>query len=68
MTISRGAARFLVAFGVWSWVIWLTFAKNIAKDHGRATSFYVVHGVLIAVSLAFGTAVGVIGWRALRSG
>ncbi len=65
--ISTGSARFLVAFGVWSWVIWLMFARNIAKDDSRATAFYVVHGVLIVVSLALGTVVGVIGWRALRA-
>ncbi len=64
--ISDNAARFLVAFGVWSWVIWLMFARNIAKDDTRVTAFYVVHGILIVVSLALGTIVGVIGWRALR--
>ena len=64
--ISTNAARFLVAFGVWSWVIWLMFARNIAKDDTRATAFYVVHAILIVVSLVLGTIVGVIGWRALR--
>jgi hypothetical protein len=64
-------SAFLVAFGVWSWVIWPTFLKNIWKDdrsfdHG-ATSFLLVHLVLVVVSLVLGTAIawiGIRGWRA----
>ena len=66
VTISRTSARFLVAVGFFNWAIWLRFARAIATDHGRPTSFYVVHAVLIVVSIAVGTAVGAIGWRALR--
>ena len=29
MRISRGTSLFLLAFGVWSWIIWITFAKNL---------------------------------------
>jgi hypothetical protein len=33
----------------------------------ESTGFKVVHGVLAAVSIAFGLAIGRLGWRALRS-
>jgi hypothetical protein len=67
---------FLLAFGVWSWVIWPVFLRNIAGDPrafhaGSPTAFFLVHLVLTVVSLAFGTAIGVIGIRgliALRAG
>jgi len=66
---------FLVLVAVWSWVIWPRFAKAIWDDprawDGRTpTSFLWVHAVLIAVSLAVGTAVGwlgVRGWLAARN-
>jgi len=62
-------SAFLAAFGVWSWVIWPTFLRNIWKDprswdHG-ATAFFTVHLVLVVVSLAFGTVIGVLGVRGL---
>lgn len=68
--LSRRVAWFLVAFGVWSWVIWPTFLKNIWKDprswdHGM-TAFFTVHLLLTVASLALGTAIGVLGIRGLR--
>jgi hypothetical protein len=62
---------FLLAFGVWSWVIWPTFLKNIAQDPrsftgDRPHAFFLVHLVLTVVSLALGTIIGwlgVKGWR-----
>ncbi len=73
MRLSRQVSGFLIAFGVWSWIIWPTFLKNIWQD-GRSwndgpTAFFVVHLALTAVSLALGTAIGwlgVRGWRAAR--
>lgn len=61
---------FLLAFGVWSWVIWPVFLRNIAADPrsfpaGSPSAFFTVHLVLTVVSLAFGTAIGVIGIRGL---
>jgi hypothetical protein len=61
---------FLLVFGVWSWVIWPVFLRNIAADPrsfqgGSPTAFFLVHLVLTVVSLAFGTAIGVIGLRAV---
>jgi hypothetical protein len=59
----------LLAFAVWSWVIWPTFLSNIWKDPrswnavGGPTAFLGVHAVLVVVSLGLGTVIGVIGWR-----
>jgi hypothetical protein len=60
-----------VAFGVWSWVIWPTFLKNIAQDSrsftgDRPHAFFVVHLVLTVVSLALGTIIGWLGVKGLR--
>jgi intracellular septation protein A len=75
MRLTRRVSVFLIGFGVWSWVIWPTFLKNIWADdrswqHGP-TAFFGVHLVLTVLSLAFGTAIGwlgVRGWRAARPG
>jgi hypothetical protein len=61
---------FLLGFGVWSWVIWPVFLRNIAADPrsftaGSPTAFFLVHLVLTVVSLALGTVIGVIGIRGL---
>lgn len=72
MVLTRRAAGFLLAFGVWSWIIWPTFLKNVWNDDrsfapgGGATGFLVVHALLTVASLAFGTAIGVLGYRGLR--
>ncbi|MEU4801996.1 hypothetical protein [Actinosynnema sp. NPDC023587] len=72
MKLSRRTSAFLVAFGVWSWVIWPTFLRNFWKDprswDDGPTGFFTVHLVLVAVSLAFGTVIGVLGVRGLRAG
>lgn len=74
LRLSRGVSLALVAFGVWSWIIWLTFLKNIwADDRSWAdgpTAFFLVHLVLIVASIVFGTAIGALGvrgWRAARA-
>jgi hypothetical protein len=76
VVISRKWAGFLVAVGVWSWIIWPRFALAIWDDHrawasgvagqGAPTSFLWVHAVLIGVSLAIGTIVAVLGIKAWR--
>jgi hypothetical protein len=70
MVLSKRVSGLLVAFGVWSWIIWPTFLKNIWHDprswDDGATGFFIVHAVLAAVSLVLGTAIGwlgVLGWR-----
>lgn len=74
MKISRTASWFLAAFGVWSWVIWVTFTKNLfadasglAFDHGKPTAYLWVHLVLAVVSFILGTVIGVIGLRGVRA-
>jgi hypothetical protein len=74
MRLTRRVSGFLIGFGVWSWIIWPTFLKNIWADdrswqHGP-TGFFLVHLVLTLVSLALGTAIGglgIRGWRAARA-
>jgi hypothetical protein len=73
MVISRRWAVFLVGVGVWTWLIWPRFALAIWDDsrafsNGTPTAFLWVHAVLIIVSLAVGTTVGVLGIRAWRAG
>ncbi|MFD3699968.1 SCO4848 family membrane protein [Streptomyces sp. NPDC058646] len=79
MRLSRAASWFLLAFGVWSWFIWVSFVRNLWKNGsglafdaaGDPTSYFWVHLLLAVTSFLLGTAVGVIGLRgvrALRSG
>ncbi len=69
--VSRRVGWFFVAFGVWSWIIWPTFLKNIWADHRSwnhgMTAFFTVHLLLTIVSLALGTIIGGYGIRALRT-
>jgi hypothetical protein len=68
--LSRRWSLFLLAFAVWSWIIWPTFLKNIANDPrafvgNTPQGFFWVHLVLVVVSLVLGTAIGVLGVRGL---
>jgi hypothetical protein len=71
MVVSKRVAWFLIAFGVWSWIIWPTFLKNIWADkrswNNGMTAFFGVHLVLTVVSLTLGTIIGLLGVRALRA-
>ncbi|MFF9868320.1 SCO4848 family membrane protein [Streptomyces sp. NPDC013953] len=75
MKLSRSASWFLLAFGVWSWVIWVTFIKNLWNDAsglafddaGDPTAYFWVHLLLALTSFALGTVVGVIGLRGVRA-
>lgn len=72
---SRPVAWFLLAFGVWSWFIWITFVKNLWQDGsglafddaGDPTTYFWVHLVLAITSFLLGTGIGVIGFRGLRA-
>ena len=68
VVITKRVAWFLIAFGVWSWIIWPTFLKNIWADprswHHGMTAFFGVHLVLTIVSLLLGTGIGALGVRA----
>ncbi|GHE45017.1 hypothetical protein GCM10018785_13250 [Streptomyces longispororuber] len=75
MKLSRSASWFLLAFGVWSWFIWITFVKNLWKDGsglafddaGDPTGYFWVHLTLAVVSFVLGTVVGTIGLRGVRA-
>lgn len=74
MKLSRPVSWFLIAFGVWSWVIWITFVRNLAKDssglafeNGNPTAYFFVHLTLAVVSFVWGTVIGGLGLRGLRA-
>jgi hypothetical protein len=64
--MSRRAAKVLVAACAWTLYVWVTRMWNIAQDD-HSFGFKAVHAVLAVISIGFGIAVGVIGWRALRA-
>jgi len=77
MKLSRRVSWFLVAFGVWSWIVWTTFVKNLWKDagglafhhgdHSSPTAYFWVHLTLAIVSFLLGTSIGALGVRGLRA-
>ncbi|MCB5909540.1 SCO4848 family membrane protein [Streptomyces pinistramenti] len=75
MKLSRPVSWFLLAFGVWSWFIWITFVKNLCQDGsglafndaGDPTAYFWVHLLLAVTSFLLGTAIGVIGFRGIRA-
>jgi hypothetical protein len=71
MRLSRRASWLLIAFAIWSWIIWVTLIKNINADprswHGNSpTGFLMIHVVLAVVSLVMGTAIGWLGLKGLK--
>jgi hypothetical protein len=64
--VTRRVAVLLLAAGGWTLFIWVTRLVNMAGED-RSAGFYVVHGALAVISIAFGLAIGVVGWRALRT-
>ena len=72
MRLSRRASWLLIAFAVWSWIIWVTLIKNINDDprawNGNSpTGFLMIHVCLAIVSLVMGTAIGWLGWKGLKA-
>jgi hypothetical protein len=65
--MSKRSAKVLVAACIWTLYVWITRMWNIAQDD-HSFGFKAVHAVLAVISIGFGIAVGVIGWRALRAG
>ncbi|MEU4349901.1 hypothetical protein [Streptomyces sp. NPDC023838] len=74
MKLSSRVSWFLLVFGVWSWIIWITFVKNLWKDGsglafdgaGDPTAYFWVHLTLAVVSFLLGTGVGLTGFRSVR--
>ena len=75
MLLSRRWALFLLGVGVFQWLVWPNFLRNIWADPrsfapapgGGPTSFLIVHAVLTATQLLLGTAVIVLAVRGLRA-
>lgn len=74
--ISKLAARFLIAAGVFNVVIWPRFAKAVVDDdrawdgehwNSAPTAFFWVHAVLITTAVVIGLGVLLVGVRAHRS-
>ncbi|MDT0380476.1 hypothetical protein RM572_17110 [Streptomyces sp. DSM 42041] len=70
--MTRRVSWFLLAFGVWSWFIWITFVRNLVQDasglafeDGDPTAYFWVHLTLAVVSFLLGTAIGALGLRGL---
>jgi hypothetical protein len=63
--LSRRAGWLLLAAGAWTLYVWIS-RIFIMAGQDESTGFKVVHGVLAAISIAFGIAVGWIGLRRLR--
>ena len=64
--MTRRVSILLLAAGGWTLFVWVTRLFNMAGED-RSAGFYVVHGALAVISIAFGVAVGVIGWKGLRA-
>jgi hypothetical protein len=64
--VTRRVSILLLAAGGWTLFVWVTRLVNMAGED-RSAGFYVVHGALAVISIGFGVALGVIGWRALRT-
>jgi hypothetical protein len=77
MKLSRRVSWFLVAFGVWSWIVWTTFVKNLWADasglafphgdHSHPAPYFWIHLALAITSTILGTAIAVLGIRGLRA-
>jgi hypothetical protein len=63
--VSRRQSRILIAAAVWTLYVWISRIV-IMSGQDDSVGFKVVHGVLAAVSIAFGVAIGKIGWDARR--
>ena len=64
--MTRRVSVLLLAAGGWTLFVWVTRLVNMAGED-RSAGFYVVHGLLALISIGFGLAIGVIGWKALRA-
>jgi uncharacterized membrane protein (DUF485 family) len=64
--VSRRVAWFLIALCAWTLYVWITRVVIIAGQD-QTMGFKVVHGVLAAISIAFGLGAGYVGWRTLRA-
>jgi intracellular septation protein A len=70
VTLTRRWSLFLLAVGVFQWLVWPTFLKNIWRDDrsfaSGPTGFLLVHLALTVVQLLLATVLLVLGARGLR--
>ena len=64
--MTKRQSRVLIACAVWTLYVWISRIV-IMSGQDNSAGFKVVHGILAAVSIAFGLAVGKIGWDARRA-
>jgi hypothetical protein len=64
--VTRRQSRILIAAAVWTLYVWISRIV-IMSGQNDSVGFKVVHGILAAVSIAFGVAIGKIGWDARRA-
>ena len=64
--MTKRQSRILIAAAVWTLYVWISRLVIMSGQH-NSFGFNLVHGILAAVSIAFGLAVGKIGWDARRA-
>ena len=64
--MTRRQSNLLLAACAWTLYIWISFIVIQTRQHNGA-AFEIVHGVLALISIAFGLAIGRMGWRARRN-
>ena len=64
--MTRRQSTLLIVAGAWSLYVWISFIVIQTRQHNSA-AFKIVHGVLALISIGFGIAVGLVGWRARRA-
>jgi hypothetical protein len=65
--VTRRVSILLLAAGGWTLFVWITRLVNMAGED-RSVGFYVVHATFAVISIGFGVAIAVVGWKALRGG
>jgi len=63
--VTKRQSRILIACAVWTLYVWISRIV-IMSGQDNSAGFKIVHGILAAVSIGFGLAVGKIGWDARR--
>ena len=66
MRTLRTRSTLLLAAAAWTIWVWATRIWNILGDPAHDAAFKAVHSLLALVSVAFGVALAVVGWRMRR--
>lgn len=64
--MTRRQSTLLIVAGAWTLYVWISFMV-IQTRQDNSAAFKIVHGVLALISIGFGIAIGLMGWRARRS-